>query len=164
MKKTLLVLFVVALSAAVFLSMWPIASAVGHLAVLGLIGLALVEICQQGVQKLPFMCSYLPGKSRVHLWVFLLCVVQVPLIFVGAEFELGLLQNPPRLVATLGVLSITLAVVRWRTAWVANAETLPAFEDEPAERVLTLDVWDTRFTSNSVAPTTVPSATPPPSH
>jgi hypothetical protein len=153
-----------ALSAAVFLSMWPIVPAVGHLAALGLLGLALVEICLQGVQKLPFLCSYLPGKSRVHLSVCVLCVVLVPLIVVGAEFEQGLLQNPPRLVATLGVLSIVLALVRWRTAWVANAEPPPAFEEEPAECVLTLDVWDTRFTSNAVVPTTVPSATRPPNY
>jgi hypothetical protein len=93
-----------------------------------------------------------------------LCVVLVPLIFVGAEFEQELLQNPPRLAAALGVLSVMWAVARWRTAWVGNADALPAFEDEPAEHVLTLDVWDTRFATNSAAPTTVPSATPPPSH
>lgn len=150
------VLPVGAAAAATFLWMWPAVPAIGHLVALGLLGVTLVEISLPGVQKLPFTCSYLPGKSRVHIWVYVLCALIVPLTFAAAELEREALQNANSFAAMLGVLGILWAGVRWRTASFANSEAaLAAFEDEPAERLVTLDVWDTRFAGKSAGPPTV---------
>jgi len=43
----------------------------GHLIVLLLLGMLLVELCLYSFQKIPFTCSYLPGKANIHIvfWV-----------------------------------------------------------------------------------------------
>jgi hypothetical protein len=61
----------------------------------------------------------------------------------------------------LGVVGIAWIGVRGRTAWLGHATgTQPEFEDEPT-RVLTLDVWDSRFTPSSpnLTPTSPPLPT-----
>jgi hypothetical protein len=66
-------------SAAVLLLYWPWMAVAQHLLLLGLFGILLVEASLIGFRKIPFSCSYLPGKSKVHVMfvasVFLLPVV-----------------------------------------------------------------------------------------
>jgi hypothetical protein len=70
--------------------------------------------------------------------------------FAAAELEQDALQNASSFAAMLGVLGILGMGARWRTASFANSEAaLAAFEDEATERLVTLDVWDTRFASSS---------------
>ena len=57
-------------TAVVCLGLWPGRQNAAHLVVLGLLGMILADICLLGFRKIPFTCSYLPGKSRVHM-VFL---------------------------------------------------------------------------------------------
>jgi hypothetical protein len=61
-------------SAIFFLSFWPYPQALGHLAVLVLLGVTIVEWWLYSFRKVPFTCSYLPGKSNLHI-TFLLCVL-----------------------------------------------------------------------------------------
>ena len=56
--------------ALVFLWLWPWRPALAHLGVLGLLGATLAELCLYNFHKIPFTCSYLPGKSYAHM-VFL---------------------------------------------------------------------------------------------
>src|SRR5205823_3255367 len=56
--------------AAVLLSIWPRQPAAGHLAVLGLLGTIVVELCLVDFHKIPFACSYLPGKANVYYLFF----------------------------------------------------------------------------------------------
>jgi hypothetical protein len=133
-------------AAIVFLTIWPVAPAVGHVLALGLFGLILVEFAVRGAQKIPFTCSYLPGKSRFHIAVYVAIALLVPLTFAVAEFESGLLQAPTGTLLLLGGLLAGLAALRWRTLQAGRTEL--EFEDEPAERILTLEVWDSRFSQN----------------
>jgi hypothetical protein len=141
-------------SAAVFAWMWPWRPAVGHLVALSLLGATLVEVCLSGPQKIPFTCSYLPGRSRLHIAVYVAGVLILPVTIVAATFERDALQDPIRYAAMLGVLGIAWIVARCRTAWLGNASgAQPEFEDEPAGRVLTLDLWESRFPPSSASPT-----------
>jgi hypothetical protein len=151
-------------SAVVFSSMWPRQPAVGHLVALSLLGLILVEVCLSGTQKIPFTCSYLPGQSRMHIAVYVALVMVLPVAIRAAEFERDALQDPVVYAAMLGVLGIVWVGVRWRTAWLGSVDgAQPEFEDDPAGRVLTLDVWDGRFlpSSASLTPTSPPVPTQP---
>ena len=47
--------------------LWPGRQNAAHLVVLGLFGMIVADICLLGFRKIPFTCSYLPGKSRVHM-------------------------------------------------------------------------------------------------
>jgi hypothetical protein len=51
-----------------------------HLPILVLLSLTLAEIAMLGFQKIPFTCSYLPGKSKVHM-AFLSTLQLAPIVF-----------------------------------------------------------------------------------
>jgi hypothetical protein len=105
----------------------------------------------QNVSK-RFSDSYLPGKSRMHVAVYVGVVILLPLTILAVTFERDALQDPVRYAAILSVLGIAWIGVRVRTVWLGNASgAQPEFEDEPAGRLLTRELWDSRFTPNSVA-------------
>jgi hypothetical protein len=138
-------------SAALFLTIWPWRSAVGHLVVLALVGMVLVELSlRHGAQKIPFTCSYLPGRSTIHvtLWVGLTLIL--PLTIKGAEFELRALQDPGTYAKMLAVLAAAWATARFRTEWLARSEDLPPqFEEDPPDEIVALNVWDTASLARS---------------
>src|SRR4030095_10363859 len=55
------------ITAVVCLGLWPWWQNVRHLAGLGLVGVSLADLCLLRFPKIPFTCSWLPGKSRVHM-------------------------------------------------------------------------------------------------
>jgi hypothetical protein len=140
-RRSLFVLSVVPVcagSAAVFLSLWPWRPAVGHLAILGLLGSILVEFSLGGIQKIPFTCSYLPGKSNFHL-TFWLCVWGlVSVVAKSADLERHTLESPTRLSAMLVILGIAAVLARWRTAPADWEEAAVEFEEVPSGAILVL--------------------------
>jgi hypothetical protein len=50
-------------SAAVCLSLWSWRPAAMHLFLLALLAIILADVALWGFRKIPFTCSYLPGKS-----------------------------------------------------------------------------------------------------
>lgn len=141
-------------SAVVLSWIWPWQPVIGHLAALALLGMILVEVGLSGTQKTPFTCSYLPGQSRMHIAVYVALVMVLPVTIRAAELERDALQDPVAYAVMLGGLAIVWAGVRWRTAWLGSAgRAQPEFEDDPPGRVVTLDVWDSRFLPGSASPT-----------
>ena len=69
-------------SAAVLLWYWPWTVAAKHLLLLALFGVLLVEISLIGFQKIPFSCSYLPGKSKIHV-VFVASILLLPIVLMN---------------------------------------------------------------------------------
>ncbi len=74
-------------SAALLLSVWPWQAAVKHVVVLALLGAAVAELCLHGTQKLPFTCSYLPGKSKFNVTLLLCVMVVLPALAQVAQLE-----------------------------------------------------------------------------
>lgn len=134
-----------AAAAALFLWMWPWQPAIGHLVALALLGMILVELCLSGTPKIPFTCSYLPGKSRMHIAIYVAVVLLFPLTIVAVEFERDALQNTLRYSAMATVLLIAWIGTWARSLWPGNpAVEPPQFEDETAGAVVTLELWDVR--------------------
>lgn len=129
------------ISAVFYLSLWPIMQALQHLAVLVLIGIILVEISLFGFRKIPFTCSYLPGKANLHLRLG----VYAPLFLLfadrGVAVELWTLQEPE----FFGLLVLALVTVaywaRRRTSLQATASRAGLiFEDLPEAGVESLSL------------------------
>jgi hypothetical protein len=132
-------------SAGVFLWTWPWQPAVGHLVALALLGMVLVELSLSGARKLPFTCSYLPGKSRRQMAGYIAVVLLIPATITAATIERDALQDPVRYATVLSVLGIAWIGVRATNAWLRHATGAELeFEDEPAGRLLTLELWDSR--------------------
>jgi len=135
------------LSAVVFFASWPPLPAAGHLVLLWLLGSVLVELYLYGTRKIPFTCSYLPGKStfQAAFWVAVLFLLLVTATF--SAFERRTLDSPALYVQLTGTLAIILLIARTLTSMQARgADSQPQFEEEPGDRLVSLDVWDHRFT------------------
>jgi hypothetical protein len=125
-------------SAVFFLSVWPVRPAVGHLVVLGFWGTVLAWVSLYGFQKVPFTCSWLPGKSFFHM-AFLAGLGMLFLIGKVAVIEQSALGNGVSFVKMVAVLGGIVILVRWRTvAFAKSGEAIVQFEEEVPPAVLGL--------------------------
>ena len=137
-RRALLALTVLpacAATAVIQLAFWPWRPAVGHLLALALAGSALVDFSLRGFRKIPFTCTYLPGKSKAHLVFWFGIIPVVILIHQGAAFEKSALSNGLTYAAMLTVLAAAAVLARC----IANAETPETqFEETPSDALIGL--------------------------
>ncbi len=125
-------------SAAFFLAIWPWRPAAAHLVVMGLWGIALAYISLRGFQKIPFACSYLPGKSFFHM-AFVAAAVLAQLIGMGVDLESRALHDPPAYARMLVVLIVAALLAGWRTVALAKSEEATVqFEELASPAILVL--------------------------
>lgn len=122
--------------AALLFSIWPWRVATAHLAVLALLGAIVAEVCLMGFQKIPFTCSYLPGKTNIHLTFLFSVLVLMSFIAYCAGLELRAMQAPSKYVGLIAVLTGALLFARWRTARQTDSDDIGIqFEDEGAPAI-----------------------------
>jgi hypothetical protein len=141
-RRSLLVLAVApvwAASAAAFLSIWSWLAAAGHLLVLALLGTILADVCLYGFRKIPFTCSYLPGKSKVHMTFLLYFGLFFLVVSWAAEFEMRSLEDPVRYALVVGVLVGGGILIRRRLT-AHSEEAKLQFEETLPPAVLVLDL------------------------
>ena len=125
-------------TAVVCLGLWPGRQGAGHLAVLGLLGMILADICLLRFRKIPFTCSYLPGKSRVHM-VLLGAVVVLVAGSNAAMLERHALRQAGSTALMLALLAVAWVAVRRTTVALAKREEQELrFEEEVPPAVLGL--------------------------
>jgi hypothetical protein len=115
----------------------PSLESAAHLVVLALVGSILADIGLIGTSKIPFACSYLPGKSNVQymFWGFLMIVVPLTVSF--AKHEQNALHHPVQLIWLLGIL-LAVAVGLWAFNRHRAQSAVLSFEEVPPETVTTL--------------------------
>jgi len=101
--------------------------------VLVLLGTAVAELCLRGTQKLPFTCSYLPGKSNFNVSVVVSILVILPLMARAAQLERDSFDNAAGYAAVVGVLAVLAIGARWSTARLAKSEEGALHFEESAE-------------------------------
>lgn len=122
-------------SAAILLSIWPWQRAVEHLIVLALVGFIVSHVCLTGYQKIPFTCSYLPGKTYVHM-AFLTALGLVLLITRGVTFESNALDDRNLYAWMVGILLAAAIAARWRTVSASRStEAIVQFEEAPVPAI-----------------------------
>jgi len=128
-------------SAILFFSLWTWRYAAEHLLVLALIGIALTELCLSGFYKIPFTCSYLPGKSKAHM-AFQAFIWLIFVLAWVAPIERRALDNPTQMARLVLVLSSLAGLAIWRAS--ASARSAEAtrlqFEEEPTPAIFALDL------------------------
>jgi hypothetical protein len=142
MRRTLLLLAVVPVwlgFAALFFFLMPWRIVAAHLVALGLLGSILADTCAYGFHKIPFTCSYQPGRVNIQFafWAFL---VLLPFTRMASTHEWKLLQhaNGQALIA-LG-LSVLALSARWRTIRSAQAAETMQFEEVDEAEILSLEL------------------------
>jgi len=125
--------------AALFITIWPLPQAVGHLIVLVLLGEILADFCVHGLRKIPFTCSYLPGKANIHLAFGASALLLVILTDIFAIIEKNALQDPVRYLKLLAFLAV---VKFWTYRRNARPHLFPelVFEESPLQDIHALDL------------------------
>jgi hypothetical protein len=124
--------------AALLFWIWPRREAAGHLLVLALLATIVAELCLYGFRKIPFTCSYLPGKSYFHM-AFLMFLGMMFLINKGASLERSALEDSARFATMVVGLGVVAVLARWRTAAKANSDDAELqFEEEPDPVIVSL--------------------------
>jgi hypothetical protein len=125
-------------SAILLFAIWPWRAAAGHLAVLFLLSLALVDVFLFRFRKIPFTCSYLPGKSHFHM----MFLGGMGLLLVSSwftDYELAAMKGPFPFAGFLALLGIAAAAARHLANSSAREEEASVqFEDVMPPAVQTL--------------------------
>jgi hypothetical protein len=114
-----------------FLLVWPCHVALEHIVVLLLVAISVTEYVLCGFQRIPFTCSYCPGKANVHIKALLGIALGLHAIYWGAEYEARVLlasdsRHYLRLVAGLSLLA---GLAAWRTSRRNEDQCEIQFED-----------------------------------
>jgi hypothetical protein len=113
---------------------------VKHLLLLALFGAILVQLCALDSRKIPFTCSYLPGKGNIQ-FVFWGCVMLlVRLVLEAARMERQSLDQPLHYAALVTSLLAAWTILRWRAAVQARSAPALYFEDVNPAEVITLNL------------------------
>jgi hypothetical protein len=90
--------------------------------------------------KIPFTCSYLPGKGNVQ-YVFWACVlVVVPLIYKGAGVEMQMLHRAVGFGVMLVVLAAAWGGVRWAATVRVRSTVGMRFDEVMAPLLMTVSL------------------------
>jgi hypothetical protein len=110
-----------------------------HLLVLALVGSIMTDAALIGVSKIPFACSYLPGKSNVQyiFWVFV--AVFTPLAMSFSRYEQNVLDDPLSYAALVAILAAA-AVELWLLNQRQAKSAVLYYEDVEPEVITTLGI------------------------
>lgn len=127
------------LAAVLHAAFWGWTVAAFHFAVGLLLSAGLVELMLLGFHKVPFTCSYLPGKGNLRLvWPVYLLVFAL-LTWLVAAVELLVIRQGSGQLAVIGILAAILVVASLlRVRASARAPLVFDEEPEPAAQALTL--------------------------
>jgi hypothetical protein len=106
--------------------------AVKHLALLAALGVCIAELGLHGFHKIPFTCSYLPGKLRFNMAIAYLLPFLVVVTW-GAELEMRAFSEAALYAVVLGALIAGAVGARWRTTSQSRSEGVAPRFDETAE-------------------------------
>ncbi len=127
--------------AIVYFSIWPPLPVIAHLVVLALASVILIERSLYEFQKLPFTCSYLPGKSGLNQRLAIFGMLFLFLTSIGTRIELWTLESASRYLVLFAILGA--AALRARARWANFASATYhrlQFEDVERAEVSPLDL------------------------
>jgi len=133
-RKTLLLFAlapVVAVAAPIYMAVWPGPRALGHAAFLGVFGLLIVELALTGFAKVPFTCSYLPGKANFKImfgvyWGLLIIVSEIV-----TDVEQRALRHRSSYSWLMGITLAAWLLAALRGRWARARIPALSFEEQP---------------------------------
>jgi predicted permease len=128
-------------SVALYLVFWPGEKPWGHFVVLALLGAILVFASMRRFRKIPFACSYLPGKANLKVRLGMYGILFLFLCDTGVKVEFAALHAAAGFVILVSVLSAAALFTWYRTSRAsAHGRERLQFEELPAGDLLALDL------------------------
>ncbi len=120
-------------------ALWGVRIGIGHTLVCFTTGVLLAQALSLGLDKIPFTCTYVPGKAKfVHLWpLYFIAFTTFTYTLAALEVELLRRGGFERLIVTLIVIGAGLALMRRSRA--SQVEAL-RFEEEEDDAITLLPI------------------------
>jgi hypothetical protein len=114
---------------------WDVGAAIAHAAFCGTAGTLLTELLLVRTAKLPFACTYYPGKARVFgLWpLYVIAFFVYTLVL--AEVDRALIARPFALVVFCASATVAARLLALYRRWTLNALTSLRFEEEDPDAI-----------------------------
>jgi hypothetical protein len=128
-------------SAVAYLSIWPGGAALEHITVLLVLSFLLTDLSLYRFRKIPFACSYLPGKANLKVKFGVYAGAFGAILSAGTALEFVAMQKLSRFAYLLAVLLVmAFWAARRRAEFAASPENSLQFEEVPPADVLILDL------------------------
>lgn len=111
-----------------------------HLAFALALALVLLNALLIWFRKIPFTCSYFPGKMSMAAMAFVLVIGFVIYVLIMGRLEARWLRSPVELAAFFAVIVAALAGLRWLETRELSIDDVLIYEDEPEPAVRTLEL------------------------
>jgi hypothetical protein len=102
------------------------------------LGMLLVELCLCTFRKVPFTCSYLPGKANIHFVFWASLMFFIRLLREGAAFESRMLNYISSSMVVIVFLAAVVACMRWLTEVRTRSADQLLFEEEYPVEIVSL--------------------------
>ena len=123
-----------------YVALWGWQTAALHTCFGMTLSLILMELLLLKLRKIPFTCSYVPGKARLNTRWFLYLMAFTTYAYTMSRLELWMLKSPMRLVVFYGLaFSVLGGVIALRDRLQAGGFAL-VFDEEPEPVVRTLNL------------------------
>jgi pimeloyl-ACP methyl ester carboxylesterase len=145
-------------AALLYFSIWQVAPVIAHMVVVALAGIILVERSLYEFKKMPFACSYLPGRSDLKRKLAIYGILFLFVTDVGTNIEFWTMQSNSRYIVLLAILlAMTLRARKRWTAFAAAPYHRLQLEDLEVPDVAPLDLrrdgaWGTERYIDAVDP------------
>src|SRR5262249_28934921 len=143
-RKSLFALTVIPIwvaSTVLYFAIWPGRPALEHVAILVAIGTLLVHRSLYGFRKIPFACSYLPGRANLQVRLGAYGVLFLFAADFGVRLEFWTMEKFARYVVVFSILMAAALWARRRTReFAAASHNRIQFEDLPTGEVHPLDL------------------------
>jgi hypothetical protein len=145
--------------AAAYSFLWPGHKGIEHVAVLAIVGIILVERSLYRFRKIPFACSYLPGKANLRVKLGAYGILFLFLCNVGVRIEAASLRKAASFTILAFVLLAAAAWSWFRTVrMAASPDARVQFDEVPVVDIFALDlngeagIWSSEAYVDSAAP------------
>jgi hypothetical protein len=125
-------------SGAVLFALWPFPPAAIHSVALMLLGGGLAEWSLAGFRKLPFTCSYLPGRANSHMTFWLAVLFLIPIANELAHLEARMLATTVGSIFLIAIPGLVWAAARVRNRTHATGGMQLMFEEQLPPEVFSL--------------------------
>ena len=145
--------------AAAYCFLWPGRKGIEHVVILAILGIILVERSLYRFRKIPFACSYLPGKANLRVKLGAYGILFLFLCNVGVQIEAASLRKAASF-TTLALVLLAAAAWSWfRTVrMAASPDARVQFDEVPVADIFALDlngesgVWSGETYVDATAP------------
>jgi hypothetical protein len=114
-----------------------------HLLVLAFAGSIMTDVALIGVSKIPFACSYLPGKSNVQFMFWAFVIVFIPLAMMFSRYEQSVFDHPLAYALFVAILLIA-ALILWLFNRRQAKSAVLYYEESEAEVITTIGIGSWR--------------------